>query len=57
MNKDQITELFDKQGNLIGALLTAEGWNAIKPLLGETFSAQPIAPPRITRTPVRLGCA
>ncbi len=27
---DHITELFDKNGNLIGALLTAEAWTAVK---------------------------
>ncbi len=35
MDKDQITELFDKQGNLVGALLTAQGWTKAKPLLKE----------------------
>nr|WP_321259955.1 hypothetical protein [uncultured Pseudodesulfovibrio sp.] len=27
---DHINELFDKDGNLIGALLSAEAWNAVK---------------------------
>ncbi|WP_319582738.1 hypothetical protein [uncultured Pseudodesulfovibrio sp.] len=27
---DHINELFDKDGNLIGALLTAEAWNAVR---------------------------
>jgi DNA-directed RNA polymerase subunit RPC12/RpoP len=27
---DQINELFDKDGNLIGALLTAEAWTAVR---------------------------
>ena len=27
---DHITELFDKDGNLIGALLSAEAWTATK---------------------------
>lgn len=32
---DNITELFDKNGNLIGALLTAELWTEIKPMLAD----------------------
>lgn len=32
-NENSITELFDKDGNLIGALLTAELWAEIKPSL------------------------
>lgn len=30
---DSVTELFDKKGNLIGALLTAKLWAEIKPLI------------------------
>ncbi|MBU1248488.1 MAG: hypothetical protein KKB70_07310 [Proteobacteria bacterium] len=38
MDKDQITELFDINGNPIGALLTAQAWLEIKPLLVDSFA-------------------
>ncbi len=40
MDKDQITELFDKQGNLIGALLTTQAWTEAKPLLKGLLSKE-----------------
>lgn len=40
MSKDSITELFDKHGNLIGALLTAEAWQQVKPLLAGTAAEE-----------------
>ena len=30
---DNLTELFDKNGNLIGALLTADLWAKVKPMI------------------------
>lgn len=33
MDNQAITELFDSEGNLIGALLSAEAWSTLKPLL------------------------
>ncbi|MEF2146491.1 MAG: hypothetical protein V3573_13685 [Desulfovibrionaceae bacterium] len=41
MSQDQITELFDKEGNCIGALLTAEAWLSIKPVLAKEFGLFP----------------
>lgn len=44
MDKDQITELFDKQGNLIGAMLTAKAWTELKPQLVDILGESPIEP-------------
>ncbi|EGB15473.1 hypothetical protein DND132_2269 [Pseudodesulfovibrio mercurii] len=45
---DQINELFDKDGNLIGALLTAEAWTTVRALvmdaLGVNENDAPDAP-------------
>lgn len=51
MNKEQITELFDKQGNLIGALLTADAWLELKPHVFTEAAAEPAEP----ETPEPLG--
>ncbi len=40
MSNDHITELFDKDGNLIGCLLTADIWASIKPTVLKTLGIQ-----------------
>ncbi|CCO23011.1 hypothetical protein [Maridesulfovibrio hydrothermalis] len=37
---DSLTELFDKNGNLIGALLTADLWSKVKPRVKDLLPAQ-----------------
>lgn len=40
---DNLTELFDKNGNLIGALLTADLWAKVKPMIKDLLPKE--APP------------
>lgn len=40
MSSEHITELFDKEGNLIGCLLTAEAWVAVRPAALKTLGVQ-----------------
>ena len=46
---DQINELFDKDGNLIGALLTAEAWTTVRDhvmnALGVPDTVEPVENP------------
>lgn len=42
MSSDHITELFDKHGNLIGCLLSADAWAAAKPHVHKILDIKPV---------------
>lgn len=44
MSSQHINELYDKEGNLIGALLTAEAWTAVKDNVYEALGVAPSKP-------------
>ncbi|WP_147819544.1 hypothetical protein [Salidesulfovibrio onnuriiensis] len=46
MSSDHFTELFDKDGNLIGCLLTADAWASIKPTVLKALNIQEAPPER-----------
>ncbi len=41
MSNDHITELFDKHGNLIGCLLSADAWAAARPHVHKLLNMEP----------------
>ncbi|MDD4951278.1 MAG: hypothetical protein PHV85_01895 [Desulfovibrionaceae bacterium] len=41
MSNDQVTELFDKDGNLIGAILGPQAWNAAKQTVCKALGLTP----------------
>ena len=49
---EHINELFDKDGNLIGCLLSAEAWNHIKNDVSDKLGIQPTEPEPIISEPI-----